>query len=365
MSAKLKIVMLTSGSGETSQAVAFAQYALDKGAQIFLCYQFKDNLDLLKTVSKSKNFQAQYVGTKEEFYKILQEQKPQTLILVNSKMFCPDEDFANYAPANKPLTLSIDSNWMFDWSKMTYVKWVDQYLVNFPQEIFDAGLTKNSGHYQIPQDVFKKIKPVGLIPSYKKPTPKELAKTRAKYCQTKQEKLVFTYCGFGVNNAPYGIVKILPAVKALNDNKNANIRLIYVGDRENIKGFEKENWLVHKPSLAANEFYETLAAADLICQHRGMGTMAQVISAQIPVLATVKDPSTPSKNPGAWEMAPFQKAGACEMLFASDPTEKSRDTIEKLLFDKASIKKMKAIQKKLYIPGEKQVYKIITDYIKK
>lgn len=369
MAKTYKFLVATMGPGETSQGVAFARYALQHGAKVVFAVQREENLNFLGSAKERKSFtRVAMTETPAKLVSLIVKEKPDALILCNSKMFHEDPAFRDDPPPFKPKTFSIDSNWLFSLdprAKYNYARWVDNYLINLPPAVFKAGLKKYGGAYEIHPSIMEKIRVVGLIPSYQKPTTTEIKKTRSKYGVLAGEKLIFSYGGFGVTNKPEAIRDIFPAVKTLVA-KGKKIKLIYVGEKANVeKQYERAPWLVHLEELGSNEFYLALASSDLIYQHQGLGTMAQAISANIPIIANVRNlPTGKFEHTHAWEVGPFQRVGACIMFYFGDSTASKQRAVEKLLFDKSAATKMKTSQRKIYQEGEAAALRIVLGAIK-
>ena len=353
-----RFLVAAMGPGEIGQGMAFAQYALKQGASVIFSVLHRNYLPLVQ-LSHPK-FSYLIAKNSIALKKVIRVKKIDVLILCNSKIFTRNDDFYKNPPKPKPPTLSIDSNWLFSPSSpYISIPWVDKYCLNFPKPIFQLGLKKNGGHYQIPEKIIKKIKVVGLIPSYRPLSIEEKNKIRKRYGIHKDEKLIFLYTSIGYLIKPAVFLRAYEVVKKLRE-KGKKIKIIYFGDSPSISlGASDRQWfLVHKRTNAEH-FSKVLASSDLVFQHQGLSTLEQAIGAQIPVVANVKDlgdEKNPKLHRHAWEVGPFAKYGACAMFFFHDSVSKIMNMTEDLLFNKRRIKKMISRQRMLHTEGEAGVY---------
>jgi UDP:flavonoid glycosyltransferase YjiC (YdhE family) len=123
------------------------------------------------------------------------------------------------------------------------------------------------------------------------------------------------------------------------------------------------DWLIFR-ELTADDFYAHLASADLVFQHQGLATMAQAISAQIPVIAHVRHqrPSGPDWIENA-ELSPLQRAGLCKLFSAESPIEAITQMVEELLYHPQAIEQIQRIQQAYHSQGERCISRTIMQYL--
>lgn len=368
----MKIFIVAMGPGEIGQGVAFAQYALKKGADVTFAIVDKKNSPMVN--SNMAHFNVLLLKkTSKSLNNAIFESKPDVLLLCNSKIFSGDGFYPNHPPMPKPLTISIDSNWLFGPdSPYKSLPWVDKYCVNIPEKVFKLGLKKYGGHYAIPPKAFKKIKIVGLLPSYSKIPISSIKKIRNKYGVSRSEKLVFLYASTASHSASILsqiFKKAIDVVRILR-KKGHKIKIINASEIPKNIFKIKEEWILNLNQVDTREFYKILASSDLVFQHQGLGTLAQAIGANIPAIANVRD-FKDEKSPyhaHAWEIMPFFKSGVCSVFHFSAPLPMLATEMEKLLYDNKAISKMKKKQALLYESGEKNVFeemKYLLKYVKK
>lgn len=365
---KTKYLFLTIGPGETSQGRALAKFvALKKGNEVLIATRQKNNFVFF---SKDKNFKLFLIDSSKKLDNLFKKEKPNVFILCNSKAVRYYEDFFRKPLPNQMVSVSLDSNWLFDEDGGWYGSHqnLDKYFIVFSKKIFNLGLKKYGGNYYIRPEILKRIETVGFIPSYKKISVKEKTKTRKKYGVKKNEKIIFAYfSGWGADHRPWAFDNLINSVEKLI-NKGLNIKVFYIGPIDNInKSTLQKQWLIFKDKpLKSQDFFLALSSADLIFQHQGLATLSQAISAQIPVINNVMDLKNEkhSNSTHAWEVGPFDKLGLCTMFFRSTSIKKISQEIEKLLYDQKVIKKMKKNQKNHYISGGPNAYKVIQKLLK-
>ncbi len=353
-----RFLVAAMGPGEIGQGMAFAQYALRQGATVIFSVPNRNYLPLIKIPHPKFSF---FVAKNSiALKKAILIKKIDVLILCNSKIFTRNDDFYKNPPEPKPPTLSIDSNWLFGPSSpYISIPWVDKYCLNLPKPIFQLGLKKNGGHYQIPEKILKKINVVGLIPSYNPLPDREKSRIRKHYGIHKDEKLIFLYTSIGYLTKPAVFLRAYQIVKKLRE-EGEKIKMIYFGDNPSIPLNTKDHqWFLLFKRTSSEYFSKVLASSDLVFQHQGLATLEQAIGAQIPVIANVKD-AKDEKNPThhrhAWEVGPFARYGACAMFFFHDSISVVMNMTEDLLFNRRRIKKMISRQRMLYTEGEVDVY---------
>lgn len=365
---KIKFLFVSRGPGETSQARALARFIYQKGGKIIFALHQKINFHFLE--KDRKIFSVFLTENPEKLKGLLKIKKPDVILFFNSKMWGKYREFQQIPPSPKPLVLCVDSNWLFNEKKYhfyNFIEWADSYLINIPEEIFNFGLKEKGGNFSVSPEIKNKIKPVGLIPYYRKISLNKKIEIRKKYKIKENEKLIFSYfSGFGAGHRIWALDNLLKSAEKII-KKGFKIKLFYLGPVENIDPKKlKKDWIILKKSLGADEFYSILASSDLIFQHQGLATLSQAISAQVPVICNVSRLSK-EKLPQIhfWELKPFEKAGVCSLFSKSAPTEKINQEIIKLLFDGKKIEKMKKAQKKYHFSGEEKTYKIIKNLYEK
>jgi len=359
---KLKILILAMAAGELTQGMALADYALKKGAAVDFVLRLKQNTPLLKRFKKTSNILL--AGKPGSLSHHLDAYTPDVFVLCNSKAVGYYKEFEKQGPKSKPITITLDSNWLFlkgeNW--YSYADWTDMLCVVFPKKVFQMGLKRYGGKYTIPSTTLKKITPVGFIPSTKKPTAQESRRTRKTLGIRKDEKLIFSYFGgYGADHRPWILEHLIASIDKLVAH-GRSIRVVYVTSKKNVVPHNlKRPWLTSKSDLSQDMFFSFLATSDLVFQHQGLGTLVQAISARVPVITNVmdlKDEPFP-RTAHAWEVEPFVKLNMCNMLYRSSSSEKIGRAVEELLYNKEKIQKMRGAQKLYYTPGEPQTYRII------
>lgn len=364
---KIKYLILTRGPGETSQARALGKYLVKKKGEVIFCLKEEKNLFFFE---KDKEFRIFLTKEPGQFLKVANKEKPSVLLIFNSKIWssCP-EFLERPAFRNSLISLSLDSNWLFNKKKYPAyppLSWADKYLVLFPKDIFELGLKENGGNFEIPQATLEKIVPVGFIPSFQKPSQKTRLKIRERYGIKRGEKLIFAYfSGFGAGHRVWAFNNLVSAVDRLR-KKDYKIKTLLVSPRQDLDEKKlKKDWLLVKENLGAKEYFETLAAADLIFQHQGLATLAQGIAAQVPIIANVgllKEEKVPRIH--FWEVQPFAKAGACFLFWKTAPIKEISQKITELLYNREVIKKMRVSQKAIFEKGEEKVFRILDKLVK-
>lgn len=363
----MKFLFVAMGPGETGHARALAKYIAKQGGKILFALHQEINIHFLADDKEFKIFLTQ--GPKE-LGEIIEKEKPKILLLFNSKIWGGYKNFLNEPPFLKPpLSFCFDSNWLFNEDKypfFPFIRWADKYFIVLPKKIFDLGLKKSGGNFEIPKKNLEKIIPIGFVPSYKKPTEKEMISKRKEYGIKSKEKLIFSYfSGFGATHRTWAFENFIRSVEKLV-KKGRRIKAIYVGPTKDLPQKKlKKDWLFIKEKLSVKDYFLTLASSDLVFQHQGLVTLAQAISCQIPVIANVS--LLRGKNSISrlhfWEVEPFQRAGVCTLFSKSAPVGKISQEIKRLLFDKYAKERMKKKQKSIYVEGEKRTFEIIKKII--
>lgn len=360
-----RIFIAAMGPGEISQGIAFARYALAKECTVFFAVLRKSNLPFLP--APHAHFRRVLTVTPQILNKRIREAGPDALVLCNSKILSWDNYFIKNPPIPKPPTASIDSNWLFfKTSPYPALPWVDRYYINLPKKVFNLGLKERGGHYHIDQKLLNKIKVVGLIPSYRKISLQKRKAVRKKLGLKQGEKLIFFYASVGGLMKPEVLERLAHSVEKLRAQDRL-IKAVHVGDATFLKQNKiKNGWFFSLGSVTTDKFYEILASSDLVFQHQGLGTLAQAISAEVPVIANVCDLDK-EKSPyhaHAWEVEPFMRAGACAMFYFGDPVGKIVKKMDVLLYNKDVRKRMQKKQASLYSRGETALFEDLAKLIK-
>lgn len=344
----MKIFILTMSPGETSQCAAVAKYLLSKKNSIAFGYLPEVPPIILDDLHCSKYF----FRTGGEVKRFIEQENFNLIILGNSKIFKSDRNFQNSPPKNKPLTISLDSNWLFKQPKsFPFVQWIDRIFVNLPEDVFQFGLKENGGAYKIDAEIKKKIKTVGLIPSYRQISPKTKRRIRMSLGIGQNDKLIFCYIGSGYTLRKEFRNKVIEIFDKLC-KINQDIKVVYLSGEEPTD----RNWLIKTGGKAnSKDFNNYLAASDLVFQHQGFGTMEQAISAEVPIVANVAPIDKTLEHNTAWEIQPFERAGLCKMHFYNDSASAVLTSITDLLYTESGAE-MAIIQKQHYSTGEKNFY---------
>jgi hypothetical protein len=358
----MRYFLFAMGPGETSQARALAQYMHSQG-ETDLTLGIRQPINLPFIEADKDIFHIEITPTPHEFHQVLSQIKPDALILCNSKMWYKEPNFQITPPSPKPFTISLDSNWLFNeeaYPHFSYVKWIDQYLVNIPPQIFHYGLQEGGGGFILPPDMRKKVKPIGLVPSYQPINQTTKKRIREKYNIEPDEKMIFAYVsGLGADARLWALTKLIEAVKEIN--KKNNLKVVYIGrlKRDQVLN-SPPPWLIEEPFLPATDYYDTLAASDLVFQHQGLSTLAQSISARVPTIANVSIPAHPMlPEIHYWEIEPFARSGTCFIQTESMHIGELIASMNNLLFNQSTRKKMIEAQQQQYSRGEVECYKIL------
>lgn len=358
---KIKFLFVARGPGEAAQARALARYIAAKGGKILFAILKQENRFFLE---KDKNFKIFFTPEPLMLKTLAGKEKPDVILFFNSKTWgkslSENPFFLKY-----PLSLSVDSNWLFNEKKYPaypFLKNLGQYFVLFPKKIFEMGLKENGGNFEIEKTMREKIVPVGFIPSYEKPSAQTRLRIRKKFGLKKDEKWIFCYfSGFGAGHRVWALDNFLRAVDSLI-KKGKKIRAIYTGPTEDLDlETIKRPWLLLQEKLSSDDYFLTLASADLVFQHQGMVTLAQAISANVPVICNVgllRNESSLLKL-HFWEVESFAKVGACKMFSKSSPSVKISQAIEELLYHNSTVEKMRKKQRSIFENGEKRTFEII------
>ncbi|MCD6147920.1 hypothetical protein J7J18_00935 [bacterium] len=350
------------GPGETAQGVALAQTAREAGIECK--FVITDIVSANWVVNKGFK-QIVAIGSKpkrvtryidqgynpEQIVKIIEIQKPNVLILCNSKAY--SWGFIKRPPKPRPLIVSLDSNWLFgQYQDVKMPEWIDKFLVIFPEKIFRAGLKKYGGYYEIKEKYLRKIIPVGFIPSYKKVSPETKKKIRAKYSIRKDEKLVFAYMGTGITYRNTLLNKIFTALEILK-NKGYKFKLIYTADRKINKP-----WAIFAKQFLSHpdNFSKVLGSSDLVISHQGLTTLFQAIRNRVPIISNIPPKGkyhSGKYHTSFYEIKTFEKLGLCRAVFRNLPYTYLMKEVKNLFDNKKIVNEMKENQEKIFKPGEK------------
>ena len=364
----MKCAYVVQGFGEFSQAEAFARYAQTRGdSNIFIC----DDPALIDLIKKS-GFEVIRATTTHKTQQIIRKARPDVLFLCNSKtVYMRDEAILKEAPLPpRPLTASFDSNWLFLNHKKSLFRvpeWLDLPLVVMPEVIYTKGLKKNGGRYTIGANFAQKIFCPGFIPSGFRVSSREKAAIRGKLGIKPGEKLIFSYFGIRepliLQNYVSALEKIIPQLE-----KNGKKVKVFLKIHKELKHLPRADWLLTKKWLSAEDYVRYLAAADLVIQHHGLGTLPKVIRNQVPALCVVPDLAKKYafyEHSPSFEIEAFQRLGLCASIpYSFSATQLSRQT-QRLLFNKKVVSAMKKAQARVFQSGEKTAYNHIVSRLKK
>lgn len=345
-------------SGETSQAYSIAKYFISKGKKIDFVIGTEANK--LYFSDHTIPFPYTVITQVKDFLEYANKIRPKHILFCNSKSFKHDRWFLELKPKQfEGVKIStLDSNWLFNSSsiRFPYINWANRYFINFPKKLFDLGLKKNGGYFQISNEMLKKIQPVGFIPYYKKIPFEERMLIRKKLNITEEEKLIFCYfSGFGAAVRSWVLDNLVKALEKIN---NKTIKVLAIGDLSNIKtSYLKKSYLIHYTINSLDDFYRIISSTDLIFQHQGLATLAQGLAANIPIIANVsiyEADEFPGLHPG--EINPFKKLGLCEMFYKHSPIDTIANSIKSLLFDSNCRDVMMQNQSNLLSNGEESLF---------
>ena len=345
----MRVLIIAMGPGETSQGVAIARYFLDQGESVHFVVLKESLLEFLKGL----NCTSEYLSEPEIVKRQIDRARFDLTIFCNSKIFANSPQFQYEAPENKPLCVSLDSNWLFDHpERFPFIRWLDQVYVNLPKEIFEKGLIENGGNYSIPAKIREMMEPIGLVPSYNPLLVTLRSKIRRTLGLADDEKLIFAYGGSNSTFRPELRELFCQVMEKLNQEGVGKVRGIFFGGE-----IESKSWLlpVSDGAVSSSQFYEYLACSDLVFQHQGLGTLEQAISANVPVIANVRT-SDNQDHQQLWEVESFAKVGVCSMFVFGDKIDQVVSRTFDLLFDEQAIVKMILAQRDIYEAGESVLY---------
>ena len=361
----MKLLIFAMGPGETSHAYALARHFLTNGHQPILALRQEVVYDFFKSIKPCPK--VIFTINPDQLRTAVKKIKPDGVVLCNSKTFNKTSFIENHPWPQVP-TFTLDSNWLFDLEAPVYpfVNWVDKYFICLPPKVFELGFKKNGGYFEIPPEMEEKIEVVGLIPSYEKPSQREISATRKRLGVMNGEKLIFCYTsGYGAGSRSWVFDKLSLIIEEFI-NEEKKIKVVGIGRALNIKDKLKFPWLnlIEKGSINLDSFYLILASADLVFQHQGLATLAQAISARVPAIANVamrKKHFYPDLHDG--EVNPFARLNLCKLFHKSTPESIIKKAIEELLYKKEEIVKMQEAQGKAYNKGESIIAQSIIKYV--
>ena len=366
------------GPGETAQAIALAQTAHKVGIECkFVITDIpssnwvanKGFTQIIAIGSKPKRV-TKYINqgySAEQATKIIELQKPNVLIICNSKAY--SWGFIERPPKPKPLIVSLDSNWLFgQYNDVKMPEWIDKFLVIFPEQVFKKGLKQYGGHYEIEKKYLKKIIPVGFVPSYKKISAEDKNEIRAKFLIKRNEKLIFAYTGSGISYRDKILNKIFKSLDALN-NKGYKFKLIYTAAQKINKP-----WAIFAKDFLSNpdNFNKALASSDLAILHQGQTTLFQAIRNKVPVISNI--PPKGKYHSGSYhkeyhtsfyEIKTFERLGACKAVLRNLPYTNLMKEIKNMLDNEKTVNEMRKNQEKIFKKGEKKALEVILNLQKK
>jgi hypothetical protein len=359
----MKFLVFAMGPGESSHGYAVTKYLMEKNHQITFALRQHVNLPFY---TSHTFFDLVVTPTPSDLQGLVSTARPDAIILCNSKAF-NDTPFMETCPWKTIPTFSIDSNWLFEPRSVNRcIQWLDKYFVAFPPSIFERGLKENGGHFSIPSSMRSRIEPIGFIPSYQKLD--ELVKGRIRQALSVQphEKLIFCYVsGYGAGMRNFVLDILVPVVSRLR-KKGQAIKVFVAGNLDLIKKWSSYDfdWLLRPRRAIIEDFYAHVASVDLVFMHHGLATIAQAISAQVPVVANIAlRPIDPSLQSEVGEIMPLHQAGLCELLYSHFDLCKIQDTVEALLYDDQKIQKMQQMHRKYSSHGEQNLYTSVMEYL--
>lgn len=370
---KIKFTFFCIGPGETSQAISLAKKAKQAGIECsfvvagIISSRWARNEGFTEVIALRNKPKRVTKGIDqgynyEEVTKTIERQKPDVLVLCNSKAY--SWGFIERKPEAKPLIVSLDSNWLFgQYEDVKMPEWIDRFLVTFPEKVFRAGLKKYGGYYEIEKKYLEKIIPVGFIPS-NKISQKEKDKIKNKFKIRKGEKLIFAYTGRGITYRNFILNKIFKSLDFLY-KKGYKFKLIYTGDRK-----IERPWAIFAKEFLSfpRNFNKTLGSSDLAILHQGLITLFQAITNQVPVISNIPPKGkyhSGKYHTSFYEIKTFERLGLCKVLFRNLPHNYLLKEIKNLLGDKKAISKMQKNQEKIFKPGEKKAFDIIIKLLRK
>lgn len=359
----MKFLVFAMGPGESSHGYAITKYLTEKNHQTIFALRQHVNLPFYTSHPSSDLV---VTPTPSDLQELVSTARPDVILLCNSKAF-NDTSFVETCPWKTIPTFGVDSNWLFEPEGTSRcIQWLDKYFVTFPPSIFEQGLKENGGQFCIPPSMRSRIEPVGFVPSYQKPN--ELVKGRIRQALSIQphEKLIFCYVsGHGAGMRSFVLDRLVPVVHRLR-RKGREIKVFVTGNLDLIKqrSSYQADWLLLPRQAIIEDFYAHVASVDLAFVHHGLATIAQAISAQVPVVANIAlRPVDFSLQSEAGEIMPLHQTGLCELFHGHFDLCRIQNTVEALLYDRQKIRKMQQIHRKYSCNGESHLYTSIMEYL--
>lgn len=355
----MRALIFAMGPGEAGHGCSIANHLINQNHDVSMAFRIEANERIAASLAINRTFIA---ANPHDLEKAVSAAKPEVILICNSKAF-GETTFAELRPWETP-TFGVDSNWLFETTgPIRCIKWLDNYFVTFSEEIFQQGLIENGGSFKILPAMQPRIKPVGLIPSYDFPNEESRIKVRHALGIDPDEKLIFCYVsGRGADVRTYVLEHAVQAAEQLR-KRGKKIKILALGSLDSIKNLSafERSW-VRMQKTMVDDYFGHLAASDLVFQHHGLVTVAQAISAQVPVIANVPSGSLFETEPG--EVLPFYRSGLCEMLFDYSPPSEICDAMDELLFDEQRKEKMQQQQRIHHSRGEEHLVAHLTEQLR-
>lgn len=352
----MNTLFLCHGMGEFAQAESFARYLRDHRESISFLVTGDEKL---VRSCQANGFPYSVWQREGDVVRTAAAIQPDVIIYCNSKTAYP---LLTTPPANLPLAVSLDSNWLFNNSGKAFRvhSWLDQFFVVMPKRVFNLGLLEHGGHYRLSPAMKRKVFPVGFIPSGKRFSRSDKEAFRKREGVRANEKLVFLYVG--------GKWYLIPVLLLVLDELARRLRLkvMIVGSHEIPR--VQPHYRVKRWFATPEAFELALASSDLVIQHHGLGTLPKVIRAQVPVICLTRKlegPLPPSAHSAHYEIEPFAKLGVCRQLPYFEEKSVYLTAIRELLLSREARRTMQKAQAKLWEPGEERAYRIVRELLAK
>lgn len=342
--------------GEFAQAEASALFMKEKKNAIFFITRNKRLIDIIN----SYGFQAFYSDNTGITQKIISKIKPDAIFLCNSKTnYMYEISIMRKPPLEpKPFICSLDSNWLFLEDKrigFPAPPWINRIYIAFPKKIYEMGLKENGGHYIISDSFKDKIICPGFIPSSISFSKNEKELRRKELNIKDDEKLIAVYFGLSENDIlPQFLPKFSLIIEELIQN-GYKIKVWFKG-----KTKIQKKWIKCISWVDTTRLFDlTMASADLVIQHHGMGNLPKIIHNQVPVICFVfkyKKELRYYRHLAEYEVDPFSKLNLCRSLSYSVSFKELKQTVMDLLYNAKEIEKMKKAQEMYFQPGEENQY---------